>query len=70
VVSNNLALCIADSQSHRRLIQHCNALIVSIGATVRDKDMNMIYICKNDDDGKLRKAIYIGDGGPDRSLIP
>ena len=24
---------------------------------------NMIYICKNDDDDKLRKAIYIGDGG-------
>jgi hypothetical protein len=52
-------------------------------ATVRDNDMNMIYICKNYDDGKLQKAIYIGDGGqvttlngrspsggPDRSLIP
>jgi hypothetical protein len=25
-------------------------------ATVRDKDMNMIYICKNDEERKLRKA--------------
>ena len=42
--------------------------------------MNMINICKNDDERKLRKAIYIGDrgqvttlsgrslsGGPDQS---
>jgi hypothetical protein len=30
VVSNNLALHIVDSQSHRRLIQYCNALVISI----------------------------------------
>ena len=51
-------------------------------ATVWDKDMNMIYMCKDDQDPELRKAIYIGEGGqvttlnrrspsrvPERSLI-
>ena len=35
----------------------------SVTATVRDNDMNMMNICKNDEERKLRKAIYIGDGG-------
>ena len=25
--------------------------------------MNLVYMCKNDQERKLRKAIYIGDGG-------
>ena len=32
-------------------------------ATVQDKDMNIVYICKNDEDPELRKAIYIGEEG-------
>ena len=44
VVSNNLALRIADSQSHRRLIQHCNASIVSIGKSTLIRDLDKTFL--------------------------
>jgi hypothetical protein len=64
-------------------IEDGTAVVDCGAATVRYKDMNIIDICKNDEDPKLRKAIYIGEGGqvttlngrsplggPERSLIP
>jgi hypothetical protein len=44
VVSNNLALCIVDSQSHCRLIQHCNALILSISKSTLVRDLNKTFL--------------------------
>lgn len=44
VVSNNLALRIVDSQSHRRLIEHCNAsvLLISKSKLIRDLDKTFL----------------------------
>jgi hypothetical protein len=44
VVSNNLALCVVDSQSHCWLIQHCNASILSIGKSTLIRDLDKTFI--------------------------
>jgi hypothetical protein len=44
MVSNNLALRVVDSQSHCRLIQHCNASILSIGKSTLIQDLDKTFI--------------------------
>jgi hypothetical protein len=44
VVANNLALRIVDSQSHRRLIQHCNASILSISKSTLVRDLDKTFL--------------------------
>jgi hypothetical protein len=44
MVSNNLALRIVDSKSHRRLIQHCNASILSISKQTLIRDLNKTFL--------------------------
>jgi hypothetical protein len=44
VVSNNLALRVVDSQSHRRLIQHCNPTILTISTSTLNRDLDQTFI--------------------------
>jgi hypothetical protein len=44
VVSNNLALCIVDSQSYCRLIQHYNASILSISKSTLVRDLDKTFL--------------------------
>jgi hypothetical protein len=44
VVSNNLALRVVDSQSHRRLIQHCNPTILTISTSTLSRDLDQTFI--------------------------
>jgi hypothetical protein len=44
VVSNNLALRVVDSLSHRRLIQHCNALVISISKQTLVQDLDKTFL--------------------------
>jgi hypothetical protein len=44
VVSNNLALRIVDSQSYRRLIQHCNTSILSISKSTLVQDLDKTFL--------------------------
>jgi hypothetical protein len=44
VVSNNLALRVVDSQSHRRLIQHCNPTILTISTSTLTRDLDQTFI--------------------------
>ena len=44
VVSNNLALRIVDSISHRRLIQHCNSSILSISKQTLIRDLEKTFL--------------------------
>lgn len=44
VVSNNLALHIIDSQSHRRLIEHCNTSVLLIGKSTLIRDLDKTFL--------------------------
>jgi hypothetical protein len=44
VVSNNLALRVVDSQSHRRLIQHCNLSILTISTLTLNRDLKKTFL--------------------------
>jgi hypothetical protein len=44
VVSNNLALRVVDSQSHRRLIQYCNPTILTISTSTLNRDLEQTFI--------------------------
>jgi hypothetical protein len=44
VVSNNLALQVVDSQSHRRLIQHCNPTVLTISTSTLNRDLDQTFI--------------------------
>jgi hypothetical protein len=44
VVSNNLALQVIDSQSHQRLIQHCNPTILTISTSTLNRDLDQTFI--------------------------
>ena len=44
VVSNNLALRVVDSQSHRRLIQHCNPTVLTISTSTLNRDLDQTFI--------------------------
>jgi hypothetical protein len=44
VVSNNLALQVVDSQSHWRLIQHCNPTVLTISTSTPNWDLDQTFI--------------------------
>jgi hypothetical protein len=44
IVSNNLALRIADSLAYRRLIQHCNTSIITISTSTLNRDLNKTFL--------------------------
>jgi hypothetical protein len=44
VVSNNLVLCIVDSQSYRRLIEYCNISVLLIGKSILIRDLDKTFL--------------------------
>ena len=44
VVLNNLALRVVNSQSYRRLIQHCNPTILTISTSTLNRDLDQTFI--------------------------
>jgi hypothetical protein len=62
VVSNNLPLRIVDSQSHRRLIQHCNASILSITKSTLVRDLDKTFFSAQNS-LKLELQEHIKGGG-------
>jgi hypothetical protein len=62
VVSNNLPLRIVDSQSHRRLIQYCNASILSITKSTLIRDLDKTFL-STQNSLKLELQEHIKGGG-------
>ena len=62
VVSNNLPLRIVDSQSHRRLIQHCNVSVLSITKSTLVRDLDKTFLSAQNS-LKLELQEHIKGGG-------
>ena len=61
VVSNNLALRIVDSQSHCRLIQHCNASVISISKQTLIRDLDKTFLsAQNTLKVELQEHVKVG----------
>ena len=61
VVSNNLALRIVDSQSHRWLIQHCNASVISISKQTLIRDLDKTFLsAQNTLKVELQEHVKVG----------
>jgi hypothetical protein len=61
VVSNNLALRIADSPAYRRLIQHCNASVITISTSTLNRDLDKTFLsAQNTLKEELHKHVQAG----------
>ena len=61
VVSNHLALQVVDSQSHQRLIQHCNPTILTISTSTLNRDLDQTFlVAQNALKAKLQEHIKVG----------
>ncbi len=62
VVSNNLALRVADSLFYRWLIQHCNASVITISTSTLNRDLDKTFLsAQNALKAKIHE--HVKDGG-------
>jgi hypothetical protein len=61
VVSNNLALRIADSPAYRRLMQHCNVSVITISTSTLNRDLDKTFLlAQNTLKEELHKHVQAG----------